>query len=73
MDPILYSHNYKLLTKHNRTPNDQRSDAHNPTSSEYKANMDNHSNQFNPSSPANKSARNNRANQMNPNSTLDGF
>jgi hypothetical protein len=31
-----------------RTPNDQRSDVHNSTSSEYKASNDNRSNQMNP-------------------------
>ena len=35
-----------------RTSNDQRSDAKNPTSQEYKNSMDNHSNQLNPNNEA---------------------
>lgn len=35
-----------------RSPNDQRSDVFNPTSSENKAAMDNRSNQMNPNNPA---------------------
>ena len=35
-----------------RSPNDQKSDAFNPTSSENKAAMDNRSNQMNPNNPA---------------------
>ena len=35
-----------------RSPNDQRSDALNPNSSEYKAAMDNRSNQLNPNNAA---------------------
>jgi hypothetical protein len=39
---------------HTRTPNDQRSDAKNPTSSENKAAKDNHANQINPNHQASK-------------------
>ena len=35
------------MAKSNRTPNDQSSDAHNPNSSEHKANLDNRSVQKN--------------------------
>jgi len=35
-----------------RSANDQRSDVHNPTSSDYKAAADNRSNQMNPKHPA---------------------
>src|ERR1700730_6205273 len=48
------------------TPNDQKSDAHNPTSKEYRVNANNHGNQSNPGSVANKAAMDNRSNQMNP-------
>ena len=34
-----------------RSPNDQRSDAKNPTSQEYKDAMDNRANQLNPNHP----------------------
>lgn len=40
------------MTEKQRTPNDQRSDVHNSTSSEHKATMDNRSNQMNPNNPA---------------------
>lgn len=53
--------------KKGRSPNDQRSDALNPNSSEYKAAHDNRSNSYNPGSSAHKAAQDNRANQMNPN------
>ena len=36
------------MTKSHRSPNDQRSDAKNPNSTEHKAAMDNHSRQMNP-------------------------
>ena len=35
------------MAKSNRTPNDQKSDAHNSNSSEHKANVDNRSVQMN--------------------------
>lgn len=35
-----------------RTPNDDRSDAKNPTSDSYWHNLENHSNQLNPNNPA---------------------
>ena len=38
--------------KKERTPNDQRSDAYNPTSAEHKAAMDNRANQMNPNNPS---------------------
>lgn len=34
------------------TPNDQRSNVHNPTSADYKAAADSRSNQMNPNNPA---------------------
>ncbi len=40
-----------------RSPNDQRSDALNPTSGEHKAASDNRSNQMNPNNPAYRSTR----------------
>ncbi len=55
------------MTETKRSSNDQRSDVHNLTSSEYKASVNNHSNQANPTSSAYTSAMNNRSNQMNPN------
>ena len=39
------------------SPNDQRANVHNPTSSDYKANNDNKSNQGNPNNPAYSSSR----------------
>jgi len=50
-----------------RTPNDQRSDVHNPTSPEFKSAQDHHSDQYNPNSSAYNADANNRSNQMNPN------
>ncbi|AFI06702.1 hypothetical protein [Helicobacter cetorum] len=41
-----------------RTPNDQRSDAHNPNSKEHKSNHDNRSNQLNPNHPEYKGNKN---------------
>ncbi len=52
--------------KSGRTPNDQRSDANNSTSAEYKAGMDHNSNIHNPASAEHQAALDNRANQMNP-------
>ncbi|MDD5239869.1 MAG: hypothetical protein PHH61_05440 [Candidatus Nanoarchaeia archaeon] len=40
-----------------RNSNDQKSDVHNPPSTENKATMDNKSNQGNPNNPAYKSSR----------------
>ncbi len=40
-----------------RTPNDQRSDVHNPTSSEHDASLNNRANQMNPNNPAYRSSR----------------
>ncbi len=40
-----------------RTPNDDRSEALNPTSDAYQANQDNHSNQLNPEHEAYQSSR----------------
>ena len=40
-----------------RSPNDQRSDVHNPTSGESKAAADNRSNQMNSNNPAYRSSR----------------
>ena len=54
------------MAKPNRTPNDQRSDAHNKNSPEYKSNMDHHAQQMNPGSAANKAVNDNRSVQMNP-------
>ena len=45
------------MAKSNRTPNDQRSDAHNSTSSESKASNDNRSNQMNPQHPSYSKSR----------------
>ncbi len=41
-----------MMAKSNRSPNDQRSDAKNPTSSEHKASADNRSNEMNPQHPS---------------------
>ncbi len=59
-------HNVRVMTD-KRSPNDQRSDAKNPTSPEHKAAADSQSNQSNPGSAANQAAADNRSNQMNPN------
>jgi hypothetical protein len=40
-----------------RTPNDQRSDSHNPTSSDNKAATDNRASQLNPNNPAYRGSR----------------
>lgn len=40
------------MAKSNRSSNDQRSDVHNNTSSEYKASADNRSNQMNQNNPS---------------------
>ena len=40
-----------------RSPNDQRSDVKNPTSSDFKADQDNKSNQQNPNNPSYQSSR----------------
>jgi len=45
------------MTKSNRSSNDQRSDVHNPTSSEHKAASDNRSNQMNSNNPSYHSSR----------------
>ncbi|MDP3012925.1 MAG: hypothetical protein Q8M92_01695 [Candidatus Subteraquimicrobiales bacterium] len=45
------------MAKINRSSNDQRSDVHNPTSSEHKEATDNRSNQINPNNPAHHSSR----------------
>jgi hypothetical protein len=47
----------KLTGHHDRTPNDQRSDALNPTSQDYKDSMDNKSEQLNPESETYESSR----------------
>jgi len=47
------------MAKHNPTPNDQRSNAKNPTSSDHKAAMDNHGVQLNPNSGPYASSRQN--------------
>lgn len=49
------------------TPNDQRSNAHNPNNGAHQQGQDNRANQTNPNNPAHQAARDNRANQMNPN------
>jgi len=46
-----------LTGHHDRTPNDQRSDALNPTSQDYKDSMDNKSEQLNPESETYESSR----------------
>lgn len=46
-----------IMPEKERTSNDQRSDVHNPTSSEHKAANDNRSTQMNPNSPAYHSSR----------------
>jgi hypothetical protein len=53
--------------KSKRSSNDQRSDANNPTSTEYKAAQNYNWNLHNPTSPEYKAAADNRANNMNPN------
>lgn len=45
------------MAKSNRSSNDQRSDANNSTSPEYKASADNRSNQMNPNNPAYSKSR----------------
>jgi len=45
------------MAKSNRTSNDQRSDVHNPISSEHKAASDNRSNQMNPNNPSSRSSK----------------
>jgi len=40
------------MAKSNRSSNEQRSDVHNPTSSDYKASVNNRTNQMNPNNPA---------------------
>lgn len=53
------------MAKGNRSPNDQRADAHNPTSREYKSNADHQSNIHNPTSSDYKASNDNRSKQMN--------
>jgi len=53
--------------KSSRTPNDQRSDVHNPTSAEYKAAQDHNANVHNPTSAEHQATMDNRANRLNPN------
>ena len=50
---------------HRRTPNDQRSDAFNRTSAEYKARMDHNANINNPTSPVFQAVLDNRSRQLN--------
>ena len=57
------------MAKSRRSPNDQKSDAFNPASAEYKARMDHNANIHNPESPEFRAAADNRANQMNPNNS----
>ncbi len=45
------------MAKNNRSSNDQRSDVHNPNSSEHKSASDNRSNQMNPNNPSYRSSR----------------
>jgi len=52
--------------KQERSPNDQRSDANNPTSEEYHAAQVHNANVHNPTSAEYQAAMANRANQMNP-------
>ena len=46
-----------MAEENTRTPNDQRSDALNPTSSESRANANNRSNQINLNNPTYRSSR----------------
>jgi hypothetical protein len=45
------------MAKSNRSSNDQRSDVHNPTSSEHKSTSDNRSNQMNPNNPSHHNSK----------------
>ena len=45
------------MAENKRSNNDQRSDAHNPTSSEHKAAADNRSNQMNPNNSASRGSK----------------
>jgi hypothetical protein len=58
-----------MRKSHQRTPNDQRSDAFNSTSAEYRAAQIHNTNIHNPTSSEYKDAMDNKANQMNPNNT----
>ena len=53
---IIY-HKFILMTKKQRSSNDQRSDVHNPQSPEYKASADNKTNQMNPNHPSYSKSR----------------
>lgn len=52
--------------KHVRTPNDQRSDAFNKTSAEYKARMDHNAIIHDPATPEYQADLNNKSRLMNP-------
>lgn len=54
-----------MVKSRRRTPNDQRSDAFNPSSREYKDRMDHNSDVHNPSSPDFQAALDNRSRQLN--------
>jgi hypothetical protein len=55
------------MAKPNRTPNDQRSDAFNPTSKEYHDRMNHNADLSNPTSKAFKDNADNRSDNMNQN------
>jgi hypothetical protein len=49
-----------MAKRSDKSPNDQRSDVHNPNSAAYRATQINRANQLNPSHPAYRSSRGQR-------------
>jgi hypothetical protein len=56
-----------VMSRSNRSPNDQRSDALNPNNQDFEDSRDNRSDQKNPNNQDSEDSRDNRSDQKNPN------